>query len=235
MEGNVMEIIGLIILLVLGSAVVYYLDLHTIIWNALKEKYALYKQEQIDYETKERARIKAKAQKTLNTWKKIRTLEQERHFSTAGTTFNDHIKVHDNGSISADPDKFLRQPEVQRQLEGVRRLFRHETLRALHKGKEPPQSLGERSWTKERLKKEWDNEWQADLEAVNLTYEQFFGKPKDQFVCSPRTRLDSDIGTLKLDLQKLKLDLEKEYHMKLKKEIDVILSSQSKSSSGGFK
>ncbi len=79
------------------------------------------------------------------------------------------------------------------------------------------------------------DEWQADLEAVNLTYEQFFGKPKDQFVCSPRTRLDSDIRTLKLDLQKMKLDLEKEYHMKLKKEIDVILSSQSKSSSGGPK
>ncbi|KKM61088.1 hypothetical protein LCGC14_1535150, partial [marine sediment metagenome] len=83
MEGNVMEIIGLIILLVIGSVVVYYLDLHTTIWSALKEQYASYKQEQLDRETKERARKDQKTtiQKTVDAWKEIRYLEKERHFS----------------------------------------------------------------------------------------------------------------------------------------------------------
>ncbi len=241
MEGNVMEIIGLIILLVIGSVVVYYLDLHTTIWSALKGQYASYKQEQLDRETKERTYIKdrkTKAQKTVDAWKELRTVEKERHFSNAGTSFNEHfdkIKIHNNGAWSiTNPDEFLSHPEVQRQLKGMQQLFRRETLRALHKGTEPPQSFGEGSWTKERLKKEWDDEWQADLEAVNLTHEQFFGKSKDQFVCSPRTRLDSDLRTLKLDLQKQKLDLEKEFVTKLKKEVEI-LASQSKSSRGGFK
>lgn len=238
MEGNVMEIIGLIILLVIGSVVVYYLDFHITIWNALEERYVSYKQEQLDRETKERAYIKDRktpAQKTVDAWKK---LQKERHFSNAGTSFNEHfgkIKIHNNGAWSiTNPDEFLSHPEVQRQLKGMRQLFRRETLRALHNGKEPPLYIGKGRWTKEKLKKEWDDKWQADLEAINLTHEQFFGKSKDQFVCSPRTRLDSDLRTLKLDLQNQKFDLEKEFTTKLKKEVEI-LASQSKSSRGGFK
>jgi len=84
----------------------------------------------------------------------------------------------------------------------MQRFFRQETLRALYNGKEPPESVGQGRWTKERLEKEWDDKWQADLEEVGLKYEQFFG-PKDQFVCSPRTRLDSDLGTTKIQTKNI--------------------------------
>lgn len=219
MEGNVMEIFGLIILLVIGSIVVYYLDLHTTIWSAFvsffetsKKQYVEFKQDRRDCAAEKRTRALKKAADAKKRTKKIfaqwRQEEDDRreakkiehHFSNAGTTFNDHIKVHKNGARSVDVNKLLRQPNVQRQLKEMQRFFRQETLRALYNGKEPPLSVGQGRWTKEKLEKEWDDKWQADLEEVGLKYEQFFG-PKDQFVCSPRTRLDSDLGTMKIQTE----------------------------------
>jgi len=168
-----MEIIGLIVLLVLGSIVVYYLDFHTTIWGALKERYASYKQDLDNYysfdnirdrATKKRDRaakkrtedfkkVTEKHRKTLDAWRKIQDLERDRR-------------------------------EAKKKEESYK-----------------PSSLSE---------------------------DYFFqNSAKDQFVCSPRTRLEPDLGTVKLDLQRKKLNLEKEYEMKLKKEISLLSESKS--------
>ena len=227
MEEHIMELLGLLILLVIISAVVYYLDFQTNIWNAFKSIFETLKKQYVEINQNRRDRAaekqtraskeivdqKEKNRQTFSDWQKIRELEKEReqelrleraNHMSEDYFFQDHVKVHNNGSISVDPEKFLRHPNVQRQLKGMQRLFRHETLRALYKGEEPPQSIGEGCWTKERLKKEWNDEWQADLEQVGLTYEQFFGKPKKLFAGSPKTYLDAGyIKKLYSEIEKL--------------------------------
>ena len=191
MEGYIMEVIGLLILLIIGSTVVYFLDLQKIIWNAFKgffetskKRYVEIKQDQHDRAAEKRTRALKKAadarKRTKEIFKQWRIEEDARREAkkieesykpssiSEDYFFEDHITVHNNGSISADPKKFLRHPNVQRQIKGMQQLFKHETLRALYKGEEPPQSIGEGCWTKERLKKEWNDEWQADLKIMRI-------------------------------------------------------------------
>jgi len=84
----------------------------------------------------------------------------------------------DSGGIHVDVDELLKSPEVQRQLQGVDRLFKQTTIMALRTGSEPPHMVGKGIYTKKSLLRDWDDDWQAALEEMNefieITYNSFF-------------------------------------------------------------
>lgn len=57
--------------------------------------------------------------------------------------------------------EWFEHPTVQRQLSGMRDIFRMETIRAIHKGKTPPSQVGKGRYSRESLRDEWDDEWEA--------------------------------------------------------------------------
>ena len=129
MEEHIMELLGLLMLLIIGSAVVYYLDFQTNIWNVSKSIFETFKKQYVEINQNRRDRAaekqiraskkivdqKEKTRQIFSDWQKIRELEKEREKQELRLEranhmfedyfFQDHVKVHNNGSISVDPGK----------------------------------------------------------------------------------------------------------------------------------
>jgi len=97
-------------------------------------------------------------------------------------------EVTDNGRLVRHrnhfSEDFFASPHVQRQLDGVHRLFMQQTLIALHEGKRPPHSVGGYgTLTKKKLIVEWNDDWQKELDKMSeyydVTYNSFFGIPEE--------------------------------------------------------
>lgn len=84
----------------------------------------------------------------------------------------DHITYHRNGSISVDPVKLLRKPEVQDQLKAMHGLYMRQTILALWQGERPPHSVGGYgTLTKKKLIIEWNDDWQAEMDELEESYD----------------------------------------------------------------
>ena len=92
-----------------------------------------------------------------------------------------HYIVNNTGALE---DYFFDKPEVKKQLNAFHGLYMQQTLSALYKGEEPPNSVGGYGvLTKKKLKSVWNDDWQAELDKMStyydVTYNSFFGIADD--------------------------------------------------------
>ena len=93
-----------------------------------------------------------------------------------------NVTVTKSGGRHVDVGKLLSSPKVQKQLKAMDKLFKGEVLRALKFGKEPPLLVGKGIYTKSTLKRDWNDEWQAIADNLDI---HLWGKPKAKVVGSP--------------------------------------------------
>ena len=123
-----------------------------------------------------------------------------------------HVTVGSDGGRSVKMNDFFSSPEVQRQLKGMERLFKGETLRALKFGKTPPNAVGQGRHTLESLKKEWNDEWQAVADDLNIdlfSKKQKVGSPRTEVVNSNITFSNRNIESAKKKIEAERREIEK--------------------------
>ncbi len=182
-----MEIFGILILLTICGAVIFYLDLFDVItngfktdWNSLKEKIEdsnvakenAKKEKHLEATAQAALRQKnrkAEAKNRMQVWKDIRTLSRESQEFDESVNVGHNVTVANSGArYITDVGKLLSSPEVQRQLKAVNRLFMGETLRALKYGKEPPLAVGKGTYNLKTLKRDWNDEWQSVADELGI-------------------------------------------------------------------
>jgi hypothetical protein len=155
------------------------------------------------------------------------------HEINASVEVGPNVTVTKSGGRHVDVGKLLSSPKVQKQLKAMDKLFKGEVLRALKFGKEPPLLVGKGIYTKKTLKRDWNDEWQAIANDLDI---HLWGKPKVKVgspgLAMPMSPLSEDFfarpspptkpppppkppSTDRLVQQKLKLEIEK---LKLQKE-----------------
>ena len=83
-----------------------------------------------------------------------------------------HYTVGRHGKLIVDPEKLIRSPEFQKQLNGFHSLYMQETILALWQGKRPPNSVGGYGvLTKKKLIIEWNDEWQAVMDNLEESFD----------------------------------------------------------------
>lgn len=84
-----------------------------------------------------------------------------------------------NGGRSVFVDDLLNSPNFKQQLDGFQRIYMRETIMALWEGTSPPNQLGGYGvLTKKKLIIEWNDDWQAEMdeleESYDINYNLFF-------------------------------------------------------------
>ena len=146
-----MEIIGVIILLTIFGVVVYYLDVFDDIMFFLSD----IKRIVVGFFTdmQERKQIKKQTEILELEAARAKSFKEASERTVRLKSAIQGRKVKDNSKANEGTYQSFRiSPEIQRQLTGMDRLFKGETLRALKYGRTPPHAVGKGRYNMSHLK-----------------------------------------------------------------------------------